>query len=252
MANAEQLGANRHVAGNAGASTRRYVLSSVISARANGRGRGLSPAGGQLEGSHELGSRLGIGEGVRTGLRSHDHVAGRPGVAAAAGQNLAQQPLDAAADHRVPDPLAHRDAETGAQPRGRPADHHQVFAVPTAPLALHGEELSTPAQADRLRIAVRGGHGSPGLLRRNRHRQAPAPLVAPPLQDAAPAGRSHPGAEAMRSFAAAVARLIGPLHRSPGWARGPAIRTQRWGNVNFAAPAALASSDRMTPLALSK
>src|SRR5947207_2212580 len=112
--------------------------------------------------------------------------------------------------------------------------------------------LSPPAQADRLRVAVRGGHGSPGLLRRNRDRQAPAPLVAPPLQDAAPAGRSHPGAEAMRSFAAAVARLIGPLHRSPGWAREPAIRTQRSGNVNFTATKALASSDRLTPLALSK
>src|SRR5438552_7480776 len=243
MANAEQLGANRHVAANPGASTRRYVLSSVISARAIGRGRGLSPAGGQLEGSHELGSRLGIGEGVRTGLRDHEHVARRLDVAAARAKNLAQQPLDAAADHRVPDPLAHRDAETGAQPGGRPADHHQVFAVPTAPLALHREELSTPAQADRLRVAVRGGHGSPGLLRRNRDRQAPAPLVAPPLQDAAPAGRSHPGAEAMRSFAAAVARLIGPLHRSPGLGAGTSDTNTAVGECQFAATKALASSD---------
>src|SRR5437016_2034364 len=247
MANAEQLGANRHVAGIPGASTRRYVLSSVISARAIGRGRGLSPAGGQLEGSYELRSRLRIGEGVRTGLRDHEHVARRLDIAAARAKNLAQQPLDAAADHRVPDPLAHRDAETGAQPRGRAADHHQVFAVPTAPLALHGEELGTPTQANRLRVAVRGGHGSPRLLRWNRDRQAPAPLVAPPLQDAASAGRSHSGAEAMRSFAPAVARLIGPLHRSPGWAREPAIRTQHCGNVNFAARKVLASFDRMTP-----
>jgi hypothetical protein len=235
MANAEQLGANRHVAGNPGASTRRYVLSSVISARANARGRGLSPAGGQLEGSHELGSHLGIGEGVRTGLGDHDQVARRFDVAAARAKNLAHQALDAPADYRIPDPLAHRDAETGKQARGRPADHHQVFAVPTAPLALHGEELSTPAQADRLRVAMRGGHRSPGLLRWNRNRQAPAPFVPPPLQDAAPAGRSHPGAESMRSFAAAVARLIGPLHDSPGWVRERAIRTQRWGNVNFQA-----------------
>src|SRR5437016_11980230 len=233
MANAEQLGANRHVAGIPGASTRRYVLSSVISARAIGRGRGLSPAGGQLEGSYELRSRLRIGEGVRTGLRDHEHVARRLDIAAARAKNLAQQPLDAAADHRVPDPLAHRDAEAGAKPRGRAADHHQVFAVPTAPLALHGEELGTPTQADRLRVAVRGGHGSPGLLRWNRDRQAPAPLVAPPLQDAASAGRSHSGAEAMRSFAPAVARLIGPLHRSPGLGAGTSDTNTAVGECQF-------------------
>src|SRR5881397_4393145 len=125
--------------------------------------------------------------------------------------------------------------------------HHQVFAVPTAPLALHGEELSAPAQADRLRVAVRGGHGSPGLLRRNRDRQAPAPLVAPPLQDAAPTGRSHAGSEAMRSLAAAVAWLIGSLHPSPGPARKRGIRTQRWGNVNFQAAEVLAELGHRRP-----
>jgi len=218
MANAEQLGTNRHVAGNPGASTRRYVLSSVISARENSRARGLSLVGGELEGSHELGSRLGISEGVRTGLRNDDHV--RRGL---------------------------RDAEPRARPGSCSADDHQVFAVPTAPLALNGEEVSAPAQADRLRVAVRGGHASPGLLRRNRDRQAPAALVAPPLQNAAPTGRSHAGSEAMRSLAAAVAWLIGSLHPSPGPARKRGIRTQRWGNVNFQAAEVLAELGHRRP-----
>jgi len=247
MANAEQLGTNRHVAGNPGASTRRYVLSSVISARENSRARGLSLVGGELEGSHELGSRLGISEGVRTGLRNDNHVRRGLDIATARAKNLAQEPLDATADHRVPHPLAHRDAEPRARPGSWSADDHQVFAVPTAPLALNGEEVSAPAQADRLRVAVRGGHASPGLLRRNRDRQAPAALVATPLQNAAPTGRSHAGSEAMRSLATAVARLIGPLHRSPGPARKRGIPTQRSGNVNFQAAEVLAELGHRRP-----
>src|SRR5436309_204730 len=232
MANAEQLGTNRHVAGNPGASTRRYVLSSVISARENSRARGLSLVGGELEGSHELGSRLGISEAVRTGLRNDDHVRRGLDIATARAKNLAQEPLDATADHRVPHPLAHRDAEPRARPGSWSADDHQVFAVPTAPLALNGEGVSAPAQADRLRVAVRGGHASPGLLRRNRDRQAPPPLVATPLQNAAPAGRSHAGSEAMRSLATAVARLIGPLHRSPA-RRGNAAYEHSGGGMSI-------------------
>ena len=159
MANAEQLGANRHVAGSPGASTTRYILSSVISAHENSRGRALSLAGGEIEGSHELGSRLGISEGVRTRLRDDDHVGRRLDMGAARAKDLPQEPLDTAADHRVPDPLAHRDAETGAGPSRRSANDHEVSAVPTAPLALHGEKLSPPPQAGCLRVAVRRGHG---------------------------------------------------------------------------------------------
>src|SRR5947209_5814139 len=116
MANAEQLGANRHAAGNPGASARRYALSSVISARATSPGRGLSLVGGELEGSQELGGRLGIREGVRTRLRDDDHIGRRLDIAAARAKDLAHEPLDATADHRVPDPLAHGDAEAGARP----------------------------------------------------------------------------------------------------------------------------------------
>src|SRR5207247_4069471 len=208
------------------------VRSSGITARETTRGPGRSLAGRELEGSHERGSRLGISEGVRTGLRDDDHVGWRGEIAAPRAKNLAQEPLDAAADHRVPDPLAHRDAEPGARPGSGSADDHQMFAVPTAPLALNGEELAAPTQADRLRVAVRGGHASPGLLRWNRDRQAPPPLVATPLQDAAPAGRSHAGPEAMRSLAAAVARLIGPLHRSPA-RRGNAAYEHSGGGMSI-------------------
>src|SRR2546430_2604016 len=123
MANAEQLGANRHVASNEGASTRRYALSSVISARANGDGGGLSLVGGELEGSR-------------------------------------------------------------------------------------------------------------GLLWGNRDRQAPPPLAATALQDAAPSGCRHSGPEAVRSLAPTVARLEGPLHRSLR-PTGKRTRTHRSRNVNF-------------------
>src|SRR2546425_1669659 len=99
MANAEQLGANRHVASNEGASTRRYVLSSVISARANSGGGGLSLVGGELEGSRELGGRLGIREGVRTRLRNDHPVGRRPDVAPAGREKPAGGPPYAASGH---------------------------------------------------------------------------------------------------------------------------------------------------------
>src|SRR5256885_11268670 len=139
MANAEQVGANRHVASNEGASTRRYVLSSVISARANSGGGGLSLVGGELEGSRELGGRLGIREGVRTRLRNDHHVGRRPDVATAGAKNLAEDPLDAATDHRVSDPLAHRDAEAGGRARGRPAEEPPAPPVAAAPRPLCGK-----------------------------------------------------------------------------------------------------------------
>ena len=159
MANAEQLGANRHAAGNPGARATRYVLRSVISARENRRGGGLSLVDGELEGSRELGGRLGIREGVRTRLRDDDQVGGRHDVVAPRAKNLAQDPLDAVSDHRVPDPLAYRDTEARARSASQPSDDHQVLAMASAPLALDSQELGAPTKTDCLRVAMQSGHG---------------------------------------------------------------------------------------------
>jgi len=130
----------------------------VISARASGRGRSLSLVDAELERSREFRGRLGICEGVRTRLGNDDHVGRRRDVAATSAEDLPEESLDAAADHRVPDPLAHRDPEAGAR-SGRPApDDYQVLTVPPPPLVLHGQEVGASTQADGLGIGVRVGH----------------------------------------------------------------------------------------------
>jgi hypothetical protein len=164
IANAEQLGAKRQEGGSAGARIRRYALSSVIITRAATPERGLSLGDGELECSGELGSRLGIRQGVRTGLGNDDHVRRRFDVDPASAEYLAQEPLDARANDRVADSLAHRHTEARAFSRGRLPDDHQVVAVSTSSLALNRKKLGATAQPCRLGVGLRSVHDQPGCL----------------------------------------------------------------------------------------
>jgi len=155
MANREQLGAKRQADGNRGASKRRYARTSTTSARAVKAGRATSALGSEIESSRELGGRLGIGEGLRAGLRDHDEVRRRADVHLMLAKRLAEKSLDTVAYDSVPDALAHRDAETGSLAGREPTDHDEVGRVTPPPVALECHVLGTAPEPRGLGVPFR-------------------------------------------------------------------------------------------------
>jgi hypothetical protein len=143
-ANAEQLGAKRQPPGSTGATVSRYARISAINVRATGPGRPGSTADVKTEGLRELGGRLGIREGLRTGLCNHHHVERWHDVSLTMAKNFAHDTLHAVPNDRVSDPFADRHAEARASLRRYPVDDHEMCGVPPPPVVLQREVLSPP------------------------------------------------------------------------------------------------------------
>src|SRR5690348_2667663 len=162
-ANAEQLGAKRQAGGRNGAATSWYARTAAIRRRAAGPGRSRSTV--EVEALRELGGRLGIREGVRTGLRYHHDVRRWLDLVLPAAEDLAEESLHAVPDDRVADPLADRHTESGPRSRRGTPDEDQMARVPTSSLALQREVLRTPADPRRLRVGTRSHEGDhPGCF----------------------------------------------------------------------------------------
>ena len=183
-----------------------------MTARAN-PGDSVSGVGPEIEGFRELGSRLGMGESLCTGLRD-DHDVGRgPDTRLAVAERFAQKPLHSIAYDRVSDSFADRHTETGPRTAGGRPDHDEMRRVPPLAVTLDDQVLRTAREPRLLRETPVFTQRSPRLLRRDADRQALTALVATPLQNLTPTGRRHAGSKSVRALTPAVARLIRSFHR---------------------------------------
>jgi hypothetical protein len=168
-----------------------------MTARAN-PGDSVSGVGPEIEGFRELGSRLGMGESLCTGLRD-DHDVGRgPDTRLAVAERFSQQPLHSIANDGVSDSLADRHAETRPRTVGRCPDDDEMRRVSPVAVALDDQVLRTAREPRLLRVTPVFTQRSPRLLRRDADRQPLSSLVAPPLEDGPATGRCHAGAESVR------------------------------------------------------
>jgi hypothetical protein len=198
---------------------RRYALTKPISPRLIALGRLSSVRDGEVQSLRELNGHLGMSESVRAGLRDDDHVDRWREVRPAMPEHVAQEPFDPIANHCIADPCTHGDPEARAAAGCRPSDHHQMRRMSPTTFSLQTQELGTPTDPHRFGITPGNRHGSTRLLLRNADSKALTPFGPAPLQYLASTGRRHAGAEPMRTLSAAIARLVGSLHRSPGWQR---------------------------------
>jgi len=228
----EHVGSKRQARGRTGPSTSWYARTNGITAPANPGDSG-SGVGPEIEGFRELGSHLGMGKSLCTGLRDHHDVGRGPDTRLAVAERFAQQPLHSIAYDRVSDSFADRHTETGPRTAGGSPDHDEMRGVPPVAVTLDDQVLRTAREPRLLRETPVFTQRSPRLLRRDADRQPLSSLVAPSLEDGPATGGRHAGAESMRSFPTTIARLIRSLHRSPGWVRKPRIRTHDPGKVNF-------------------
>jgi hypothetical protein len=111
-ANVEQLGKNRQERGRAGAIRTWYARSAANSVAATKPVRTGLASGGEFQRARELGGRLGIGEGVRPGLRYDEKIGRRPQLSAMLTKQLSKQALESIPDDGVAHPTADRDPQS--------------------------------------------------------------------------------------------------------------------------------------------